>query len=301
MTASPPSNQSPTQPVEHTKPAQSLADDNDNDAHEEGPIPQGDTNTDTSQTISNEEEHINAMMNPFVLDANRDGAVDGDDTAAAAAELDDYDYDAAISRRYAFGDHHDTMDAENAELYNHAEQNGLTSSMEIGDLNSNSMLELMRSTSDPRRVLKMVKDFRRDQRRRRAERALSSTGIRSRVLFCLSSWCDITEKKGIILVLFIASIFILLYNVFSDSFAKQIILSVGASALGLRLLYRPIYWLLWGRILEQRRLAALKVFDGVNGEMAMCGNHIPLPHDDPDANDCEEMDEETGKYSGVVV
>ena len=50
--------------------------------------------------------------------------------------------------------------------------------------------------------LMMVKNFQKEARRRRAERALSANSdFKSRMIMCVASWCDITERKGIILVL----------------------------------------------------------------------------------------------------
>ena len=165
-----------------------------------------------------------------------------------AVNLDDDDdeFDEAIARRYAF----DTEGGFGMHSNGGGDIDGM---IRDGGKPSptNSMLSLMRSSSDPRNVLQMMKTFRRDQRRKRTERAFTAIGFRGRLLFCLSSWCDITEKKGILLLLIVASLFTLIYELNSDNSARRIIIIVGISVLSLRLLYRPIYWLFWGRILEK--------------------------------------------------
>ena len=242
---------------------------------------------------SNDSEKILSNVNPFSID-------DGDD---------DDDFEDGIARRYAFevsgrisGDSRHHID--DGYKYSGGSINGIGNGLENdvdAESPTNSMLRLIRKSSDPRLMLIMVKNFQKEARRRRAERALSANSdFKSRMIMCVASWCDITERKGIILVLGVATLFIALYFLTKSSYARQIIIGVGMSGFFLRLLYRPIYWLLWGRILEQRRLAALKVFDGLNGEKAMAGYNIPIPESDPDF-DLEEIDEETGQYNGVVV
>ena len=170
-----------------------------------------------------------------------------------AIEIEDDEedeFDEAISRRYAF-DQDEEFGATSNGYGGYRDANGDMFNDSRQPSPTNSMLSLMRSSSHPKNVIKMMKSFRRDQRRKRAERAFTATGFRGRVLLCMSSWCDITEKKGILLLLAFASIFTLLYELNSDTHARKIIFIIGVSALSLRLLYRPIYWLFWGRIIEQ--------------------------------------------------
>jgi len=175
------------------------------------------------------------------------------------------------------------------------------------------------------KISNLLQTHRQQLRRRRAERAISasaSNSIRGRIMLIVSPYCDITERKGMLLIVLLAMLFVLLYYSMSfNAFYQDVIWKTGLVVLVVRILHRPMYWLIWGRVVEQRRLAAMRVYDGLNGEMATAGrrhgshvlyavadshdvdSHIDVDSHDVDSHDVHEhvVDGETGQIGGVVV
>jgi len=141
--------------------------------------------------------------------------------------------------------------------------------------------EITSIPSGPRQVIRMISNHKQESRRRRAERALTVTDWRGRLMLELSSWCDIYETKGIALVVFFILLFVIIYHAIDGTKhegAQRMVVIIGASTILTRLSWAPLYWLVWGRIAERRRKDALKMYDKLNGEHA-CGG-MPIADDD---------------------
>ena len=234
------------------------------------------------------------------------GAIDVD------VDVDDDSDEEGLSR-YTFEIDHDS--------FSHA-YDSLHSSIRHDNHNANNNASpSTKSLLSSLKLSNLLQTHRQQLRRRRAERAISApSNIRGRIMLVVSPFCDITERKGMLLIVLLMLLFVLLYYSLSfNAFYQNVIWKAGLVVLVVRILHRPMYWLIWGRVVEQRRLAAMRVYDGLNGEMATAGRHHAVAvedldfdglhnlHDDGASHgDCDTIDHldlvdgETGQI-GVVV
>ena len=118
--------------------------------------------------------------------------------------------------------------------------------------------------SSLKRFLHTIKRARTQSRQKRIERLLSLQDkdsysskcnfYSSRVELCLSSpWCDLLDK-GFILVMIVIFIFVTAYlslDEEEDRKARKFLLAIGIPIIVFRVVWRPLYWILWGRIQER--------------------------------------------------
>lgn len=92
-----------------------------------------------------------------------------------------------------------------------------------------------------------------------------------------SSWCDLLDKGSVLIVLF-TLIFVVVYESLDeeeDRDARQLLLGLGIPLLVIRVVWRPLYWFVWGRRIERRRQNTLELYDELNGEHGTRGLEIP--------------------------
>eukprot|EP00816_Leptocylindrus_hargravesii_P011932 CAMPEP_0196824670 /NCGR_PEP_ID=MMETSP1362-20130617/92618_1 /TAXON_ID=163516 /ORGANISM="Leptocylindrus danicus, Strain CCMP1856" /LENGTH=359 /DNA_ID=CAMNT_0042204993 /DNA_START=1381 /DNA_END=2460 /DNA_ORIENTATION=+ len=259
-----------------------------------------------------------------------DNADDDNDNPFAIHTMDDDSDDEKGLSRYTFELDHDNhaYDSLHTSQYQYEYKNNNAASPSSSSSQQQQQQQHSPSTKSLLSNLKisnLLQTHRQQLRRRRAERAISasaSNSIRGRIMLIVSPYCDITERKGMLLIVLLAMLFVLLYYSMSfNAFYQDVIWKTGLVVLVVRILHRPMYWLIWGRVVEQRRLAAMRVYDGLNGEMATAGRRhshvlyaVADSHDDVDHDhdhngngvdhhdlDVHVVDGETGQIGGVVV
>lgn len=139
-----------------------------------------------------------------------------------------------------------------------------------------------------RRFLQAIKRARTQSRQKRIERLLALQDkesysskcnfYSSRVELCLSSpWCDLLDKGFVIVIMVILILLIAYFSLDEeeDRKARKFLLAIGIPIIVFRVVWRPLYWILWGRIQERRRKNTLELFDDLNSERHTKGMEIP--------------------------
>mmetsp|Transcript_28655 Transcript_28655/g.44034 ORF Transcript_28655/g.44034 Transcript_28655/m.44034 type:complete len:327 (-) Transcript_28655:245-1225(-) len=156
-------------------------------------------------------------------------------------------------------------------------------------------------------IVEKVLSARREAQRRRTERLLSmndSCGMR--VYACLSSWCDLTDR-GVLLMVAIIVGFIIAYKSLDaeeNRATRRNLLILGIPMILFRIFWGSVYYWVWGRRLEKRREATMRIYDGLNAEtdpglMELSGSFDdeaassqPKQDDTNDTENTEESSEE---------
>jgi hypothetical protein len=115
-----------------------------------------------------------------------------------------------------------------------------------------------------RRFLQAIKRARTQSRQKRIERLLALQDkesysskcnfYSSRVELCLSSpWCDLLDKGFVIVIMVILILLIAYFSLDEeeDTKARKFLLAIGIPIIVFRVVWRPLYWILWGRIQER--------------------------------------------------
>ena len=114
------------------------------------------------------------------------------------------------------------------------------------------------------RIYHKIKSGREESRRKRVEHLLSIpdtdvTNPRCHYffwlveIFYLSEWCDLADK-GLILFLAATTVFTIIYLCLDekqDKTTRAILLAVGVPLLICRVVWRPLYWIAWGKRVEK--------------------------------------------------
>jgi len=155
--------------------------------------------------------------------------------------------------------------------------------------------------------------IRSESRRKRVERAMALedttegtiSHLNGTIMLCLSSWCDLSEYKGMMVAVAFLLIWGLSYHFLDqqadspeDEALRDLVLVSGISLVAIRCLWWPVYWYVWGRRVQKRRQANMELYDGLNGDAAAgCGLDFAYDADDEMGL---EICEETGR-PGIVV
>ena len=121
-------------------------------------------------------------------------------------------------------------------------------------------------------------EARAENRRRRAERLLAmNDSPHERLFLCVSSWCDLTDR-GCLLYGLLLCVWIGLCHAWKEERTGLVL--VGLCFFVLRLAWRPAYWCIWGRRLEQKRQETMAIYDELNGSGDWHGADQQPPQED---------------------
>ena len=106
-------------------------------------------------------------------------------------------------------------------------------------------------------------ETRTEHERKRAEQLLvmNEDSVRERIMFCLSSWTDVYDTRGVLLHVVAVLVWLVLCRVSR----KPILVLLGIMCIVARILWRPFYWYTCGRRQEQKRQEAMQMYDNLNG------------------------------------
>jgi len=110
-----------------------------------------------------------------------------------------------------------------------------------------------------------------------------------------SSWCDLLDK-GFALIILFTVMFVVVYESLDeedDRGARQLLLGLGIPLLVIRVVWRPLYWFVWGRRIERRRKNTLELYDELNGEHGTRGLEIPYIVNSEVSDDIEDGTDES--------
>ena len=264
----------------------------------------------TAREYENEDVDVTPQAGKNLINGNDDESADdpADSSPVNPFRLsldddDDIDNDEDDVRRYSLDfnvgtkSHGKMLNNENDHDYissSHEFSTPVRSSLEEGtperfDSDNDDFKRFDDFTTPVRQVCHILQSARIESRRKRMERLLelpdehSATSrchyLATRIVICFSSaYCDLIDK-GFILVIVAVVIFVVVYQSLDekeDRTARKLLLGVGVPIIIFRVGWRPLYWFVWGRIVEEVSVPVLH--DGLFASIETCSMITIIPN-----------------------